>query len=149
MPHSHDEVRARASILARYPLLTGTAIGVASLLPHLVLGHSLSVSFAAMLIAFIAGAYFGFAVVNGSPREQLVEFSVAVLFLLAGVLGVAYWPGIIALAYLCHAAWDFAHHNRAHLSLVRIPSWYVPWCAIIDIIIGLGLIVVWRLNGVL
>ena len=36
-----------------------------------------SVAFAAILIALIAGIYFGFAVVNGSQRDQLVEFNVA------------------------------------------------------------------------
>jgi hypothetical protein len=71
------------------------------------------------------------------------------LFLLAAMLGAAVWPGIITLAYVSHAAWDFAHHNRMRLPLVRIPRWYVPWCAIIDIIIGAGLIVVWRTRGVI
>jgi hypothetical protein len=61
--------------------------------------------FAAVLISLIAGIYFGFAVVNGSTREQLTEFTVAGLFMVAAMLGVAVWPGFIALAYLAHAAW--------------------------------------------
>jgi hypothetical protein len=150
MSHSHAG-HGTNSIFADYPLTTGAVIGVASLVPHLLLPVYLSVTFAAILISLIAGIYFGFAVVNGSTWEQMVEFSVAGLFMLAAMLGVAVWPGIIAIAYFAHAAWDFAHHNRSrtHFSLVRIPSWYVPWCVVIDVIIGLGLIVIWRVHGVI
>jgi hypothetical protein len=52
-------------------------------------------------------------------------------------------------AYLAHALWDLAHHNRSNLRLVAIPQWYVPWCVMIDVIVGLGLIVIWHWNGVL
>ena len=139
------------SIFAAWPVLSGIAVGVGSLLPHLLLPETLSVSFAAVLIALIAGIYFGFAVVNGSTFEQMTEFSVAGLFMLAAMLGIALWPGIIALAYFAHAAWDFAHHksNRTRLPLVEIPSWYVPWCVVIDVIIGVGLLVLWRTSGVI
>jgi hypothetical protein len=33
--------------------------------------------------------------------------------------------------------------------LVAIPQWYVPWCAVIDVIIGAGLIAMWNANGIL
>jgi hypothetical protein len=149
MAHSHDKIHFRSSIFAERPTLTAIVIGSVFLLPHFLLTENLSVGFAATFISLIAGIYFGFAVVNGSTREQMIEVTVAGLFLSAAMLGLALWPGIIALAYLGHAVWDFAHHNRMRLSLVQIPSWYVPWCAIIDVIIGVGLIVVWRIYGVI
>ncbi len=151
MTHTHAVDHDNKSIFADYPLMTGAAVGVGSLIPHLLLPANLSVTFAAVLISLIAGIYFGFAVVNGSTREQMIEFSVAGLFMLAAMLGVAVWPGLIAIAYFAHAGWDFAHHNRSrtHFSLVRIPSWYVPWCGIIDVIIGFGLIVLWRMHGII
>jgi hypothetical protein len=137
------------SIFARRPMLTGIAVGIATLVPHVFLTPAASVGYAAIIIALIAGIYFGFAVMNGSPRDQLVEFNVAGLFSLAGVLGLLLWPLLLPMAYFGHAAWDFAHHNRLRLPLVAIPAWYVPWCVVIDVIVGTGLIVIWRGQGLI
>ena len=63
---------------------------------------------------------------NGSPRDQFVEFNVTGLFALAGVLGLLLWPILLPLAYFAHAAWDFAHHNRLRLPLVAIPAGTCP-----------------------
>lgn len=141
------DAKERPSIFSSRPILTGVAVGAASLLPHLFMSTEASRGFAAILIALIAGIYFGFAVVNGSNREQLVELNVAGLFAIAALLGLLLWPLLLPLAYVAHACWDVAHHNRAQLSLVAIPQWYVPWCAVIDVIIGAGLVVLWRGNG--
>lgn len=142
MNHQH-------SIFARQPVLTGIAVGVATLVPHIFLPPHASVGYAAVVIALIAGIYFGFAVMNGSPRDQFVEFNVAGLFSLAGVLGLLLWPLLLPIAYFAHASWDFAHHNRLRLPLVAIPAWYVPWCVVIDVIVGVGLIVIWRGHGLI
>lgn len=142
--HSHP-----ASAFARRPVLTGIAVGIGSLLPHAFLTPQASLGFAAVLIALIAGIYFGFAVVNGSPRDQFVEFNISGLFAVAGLLGLLHWPIILPLAYFGHAAWDFAHHNKARLPLVAIPQWYVPWCVVIDVIVGAGLLAIWRLDGLI
>jgi RsiW-degrading membrane proteinase PrsW (M82 family) len=84
-----------------------------------------------------------------SGRHQFIEFNVAGMFAVAGLLGLLLWPILLPMAYLCHALWDLAHHNRSKLSLVAIPQWYVPWCIVIDVIIGLGLLVIWISDGIL
>lgn len=144
--HSHDH---RASPFAKRPVLTGIAVGIGSLLPHAFLPAQASLGFAAVLIALIAGIYFGFAVVNGSPRDQFVEFNMSGAFAVTGLLGLLYWPVLLPLAYFGHAAWDLAHHNRWRLPLVAIPQWYVPWCVVIDVIVGTGLLIIWRGDGLL
>jgi hypothetical protein len=143
----HDQ--QHPSVFARRPILTAIVIGVGSLLPHALLPREASLGLAAILIAVIAGIYFGFAVVNGSGRDQLVEFNVTSIFAVAGLLGILYWPLLLPIAYLAHAGWDLAHHNRAGLSLVAIPRWYVPWCVVIDVIVGAGLLVIWLNDGIL
>lgn len=145
-PASHGHAK---SILERNPVLTGFGVGVGSLLPHAFLSPQASLGFAAVLIALIAGIYFGFAVVNGSPRHQFVEFSVAGLFAIAGLVGLLARPVLLPLAYFAHALWDLAHHNRAHFSLVAIPRWYVPWCVVIDVVIGVGLLLIWSSDGLI
>lgn len=145
LPHAHRP----ASIFARQPVLTGIAVGVVTLVPHAFLAPQASVGYAAIVIALIAGVYFGFAVMNGSPRDQFVEFTVTGVFSLAGLFGLLAWPALLPVAYFAHALWDFAHHNRLRLPLVAIPAWYVPWCVIIDVIVGAGLVVIWRGHGLL
>ncbi len=137
------------SAFARQPITTGIAVGIGSLLPHAFLPAQASLGFAAVLIALIAGIYFGFAVVNGSPRDQFVEFNVSGVFAVSGLLGLLYWPVLLPLAYFGHAVWDLAHHKRAHLPLVAIPQWYVPWCVVIDVIVGAGLLIIWRSDGLI
>lgn len=145
----HHHGQRQPSVFARRPVLTGIAVGIGSLLPHAFLPPEASLAFAAVLIALIAGIYFGFAVMNGSPRDQMVEFNVAGLFAVAAVLGLLWSPWILAIAYFGHAAWDLAHHNKSRLSLVAIPQWYVPWCIVIDVIIGAGLIAIWSRDGLI
>ena len=137
------------SLFAQWPVLSGIAVGVATLAPHVLLSPEGSVGYAAVVVALIAGVYFGFAVMNGSPRDQVVEFNVTGLFALAGLLGLLVWPAVLPIAYFAHAVWDFAHHNRLQLPLVAIPAWYVPWCVVIDVIVGAGLLVIWRNQGLI
>jgi hypothetical protein len=106
-------------------------------------------NFAALLISLIAGVYFGFAVMSGATRDQATEFIIAGFFVFAAMLGLVTSSAIIAGAYFGHAFWDLAHHDRAHLSLVAIPQWYIPWCVIIDVMVGTGLLVIWHVRGFL
>ena len=147
LTHSHAD--RHVSVFSERPVLTGVVVGMVSLLPHFFLSPQASLGFAAVFIGLIAGVYFGFAVVNGSGHDQLVEFNVTGLFAVSGLLGLLLWPLLLPIAYFAHAGWDLAHHNRARLSLVEIPQWYVPWCVVIDVIIGMGLLVVWRNYGLI
>jgi hypothetical protein len=137
------------SMFSQRPLLTGFAVGVVSLAPHAFLPRGVSLAFAAVLMGIIAGVYFGFAVVNGSNNHQLVEFNVASLFGVAALLGLTVSAWFLPAAYLAHGLWDLAHHNRSPLVLVPIPQWYIPWCVVIDVIVGFGLIAIWSLIGVI
>ena len=142
--HSHGQ-----SVLARRPILTSVLIGFGSLAPQFFLSPQASLGYSAVLIGLIAGIYFGFAVTRGGPRDQFVEFSVSGGYAVAGIVGLVAAPIVLPLAYFGHALWDLAHHNRWKLPLVSIPQWYVPWCVIIDVIVGFGLIFLWRANGIL
>ena len=137
------------SLFERRPVLTGIAVGIGSLLPHAFLPPQASLGFAAVLIALIAGIYFRFAVINGSGRDQFVEFNVTGLFAVTGLFGLLVWPILLPLAYFGHALWDLAHHNKARMSLVAIPRWYIPWCVVIDVVVGTGLIFTWRADGLI
>lgn len=134
---------------ATSPSATAVALSIVSIVPHLFLPRAASLGFAAVLLGVIAGVYFGFAVMKGALRDQLVELSVSCLFALAALLGLTMSPIILPVAYAAHALWDFAHHNRSNLRLVAVPQWYVPWCASIDILIAAGLCLIWLHTGIL
>jgi hypothetical protein len=104
---------------------------------------------APILLGVVAGVYFGFGVMRGNNVQQQIEFNVSFLFAFAALLGLGISPWFIPAAFLADGLWDFAHHNSVNSRLVSIPQWYIPWCVIIDVIVGLVLIVIWQWNGVL
>jgi len=130
-------------------VLTGIVVGAVSLFPHFFLHDDVSLALAAVLLGIVAGVYFGFAVVNGDNREQMIEFNMASAFGIAALLGLVISPWFIPAAYAAHALWDLAHHNKSNMKLVAIPQWYIPWCIVIDLIIAIGLILIWTKSGVL
>src|ERR1700754_1876900 len=96
---THSHTHHAPSLFAKSPILTGIAVGIASLLPHAFLAPQASLGFAALLIALIAGIYFGFAVMNGSPRDQMVEFNVTGIFAVVALVGLTALPILLPLAY--------------------------------------------------
>src|SRR5678815_1027652 len=35
------------------------------------------------------------------------------------------------------------------IGAVALPAWYIPWCIVIDLVVGAGLLVVWRHHGLI
>ena len=147
---------APTSIFSERPIATAITVGIATLIPHLFLPPALSLALAAIVMGMVAGVYFGFAVMllamrlaSSSVSPFAVEFNVSLLFIVAALLGVWVSPWFIPAAFLAHGLWDFAHHNSVNSRLVSIPQWYIPWCVVIDVILGIGFIVLWHRNGLL
>jgi hypothetical protein len=140
---------APTSIFSERPIATAITVGIATLIPHQFLPPALSLALAAIVMGMVAGVYFGFAVMRGDNFQQQIEFNVSLLFIVAALLGVWVSPWFIPAAFLAHGLWDFAHHNSVNSRLVSIPQWYIPWCVVIDVILGIGFIVLWYRNGLL
>lgn len=135
---------AGQTFLERHPHMTGGAIGVATLPLHAVVPHAASVTLAALLLALIAGVYFGFAVLARDGGLLVVELAVALGFVVlacAGLLASQWW---IPAAYMLHAGWDLLH-RRDPLSRL-VPTWYVPFCVKVDLVAGAGLTTLWLLR---
>lgn len=116
-------------------------IGLASLAIHLIVPEAVSHALATTLLSMIAGVYLGFAVQDGRIRQIYIEGSVAV-----GFVGFAVWalvnnPVWLPLGYIAHAFWDWAHH--APYSQLSIPRWYIPACVVYDLLVGVGLWIIW------
>ena len=108
---------------------------------HLFVPFELSVQIAALLLAIIGGAYIGFGAADGRLNVFIIEFAGASVFGAAALIGLIWQPWVIAVAIFSHAFWDFLHFNDFFGA--RIPQWYIPFCSVIDIAVGTGLLIIW------
>lgn len=116
------------------------ALALASLPIHYAMPPALSVQFASLMVALIAGVYAGFALNDGRLRIIILECGVALLFFFAAALALWFSKWIIPALFALHGLWDIAHHR--HIS-TKLPSWYPSLCAVFDWIIALGLSAIW------
>jgi hypothetical protein len=142
---AHDPQHKHA--FATHPLLTGSGLAVLSLPVHLVLPAETSVLVASLTLGLIAGVYLGFAFVDGRISIMFTELFVALAFTAAALAAVLSWPAWVAVAWAAHGLWDWAHHRERVPT--RMPRWYVPFCAVYDLIYAAGLLGIWWIRGVL
>ena len=124
------------------PALGGLVVGLAISIPHLFLPLDWSVAVAALTLVFIAGIYVGFAIINGRDHAVMSEASVAISFSVLALGGLLVSPWIIPVGLVGHAGWDFLHHRKSHM-LADIPTWYIPFCIVVDLVLAIILLVSW------
>ena len=129
--------------LEEHPYFAAGLLGIFSLPFHLVLPENISQAGAATILAMIAGIYIGFAVMDGRAKTLVVEGSVAILFSVFAAVALVLEPLLIPVGYILHGFWDAVHH-RSHVD-TAMPHWYIPLCALYDIIAGFALWLIWWL----
>lgn len=131
------------------PALIGSGLAAASLPVHVVLARAASVELAALTLAAVGAVYAGFGLQRGTLRQAAAEVAVALAFAAAALAGLWVSAWAIPGAFAAHAAWDLAHHRHgqpaptARASLVAVPSWYPPFCAVYDVVFAAGLATAW------
>lgn len=125
------------------PYFSAGLLGVLSLPVHFFLPLEWSQNVAATILAMIGGIYLGFAVQDGRGRVIAVEGSIATVFAFFAAIALATAPALLPAGYIAHGLWDAAHHR--HRISTDLPRWYIPFCALYDIITGLGLWLIWSL----
>ena len=123
------------------PATVGGLAALASLPVHLLVPHGASVTLAALVLAAVAAIYVGFALVDARRKVVVTEIAVASVFLAAAAGGVWLTQWLIPVAYVGHAGWDVAHHRGVHTAM---PRWYIPFCAVFDVVFAVGLTAIWR-----
>ncbi len=120
------------------------AVAVATIPLNLLLSKAQSEQFAAVLLAFIGAIYVGFGLQTGTRPQIITEWTVALGFFGAAMVGLWVTPWIVPAAYVVHGFWDYAHHQNSRLA--PIPSWYPPFCAVLDWVAAAILYIIWGLR---
>jgi hypothetical protein len=107
----------------------GLVVGVANAAAPVVIWWLDPSTIHAILIAFIAAVYVGFAVADGRPRVVAVESGVAASFVILAAAAVTVSPWLLVAAYLAHGCKDLWQHRTQFVTGTR---WWPPFCATVD-----------------
>jgi len=89
--------------------------------------------------------YVGFAVFNGaSAKWTWTELGGVAGYGLVAWTGAARFPQLVGVGWLLHVLWDVVLHPGGHPGFV--PSWYPPLCLGFDVVVGVALVVRFRVT---
>ena len=126
-PAPHDEQSIRV------PALWGVAFGAIQAASPLALRWLDQATVQALLLAFIAAVYIGFAVADGRRQVIAVESTVAGAFVLLAAAGVTGSAWLLVLGYTGHGLKDFWQQRRHYVANTR---WWPPFCAAVDCLVA-------------
>jgi hypothetical protein len=117
-----------------------TLSGIATALIVILLITLFPKHFPAKLIATtalcaMAFIYVGFSLQGHTIRSIMVEIPIALIFYFIAIIGYLRNASLIGYGILLHGAWDLLHHHSAVIQTV-IPTYWPPYCSVIDIIWG-------------
>jgi len=133
----------QTDVLARHPFPLAGLLALVTLPLHLVLPPAVSVAFASTVLALIGGIYIGFALLDGRLDVIARECLVGLAFVSFASVSATLAPQLLPLGYIAHGLWDAAH--RPHRLDLAMPRGYVPFCALYDVLAGVGLWLIWSL----
>ena len=120
------------------PVLWGLAFGAIQAASPLALRWLDQATVQALLLAFIAAVYIGFAVADGRPKVIAVESAVAGAFVLLAAAGVTGSAWLLVLGYAGHGLKDFWQERRHYVAGTR---WWPPFCAAVDWLVAVVLVI--------
>jgi hypothetical protein len=122
----------------RVPVLWGLALGAVQAASPLILRWLEPATLHALYISLIAAVYIGFAVADGRPSVIAVEAAVASVFVLIAAVAVTATAWLLVLGYAGHGLKDYWQHRRQYVVNTR---WWPPFCAAVDWLVALVLLI--------
>ena len=93
-------------------------------------------------LAAIAGVYLGFAVADGRTSAIAIQAVSMLAFVLVAYIGITEdSKALIGAGWIAHGFWDAIHHE--HHGPTEVKTWYPPFCATADFVVGIPLVVGW------
>ena len=115
--------------LVKGSLLAGLTIGVSLALPD-----SVVVPLLALLLAFAAAVYVGFAEADPEDGRTRLQWAVALTFTGSALLGLSVSPWLLVAGWMLHAGWDLLHHQG--VIRTRTSAWYPGGCLAFDLLVA-------------
>ena len=106
------------------------------------LGESESTIFAGVALAAVGGVYLGFAVADGRISAIAIQAVSFAGFVIVAYIGIEEGSkAVIGAGWIAHGLWDALHHE--HHGPTEVKTWYPPFCATADLVVGIPLIAGW------
>lgn len=122
----------------RGPVLWGLGIGTVQAASPLIFRWLEPATLHAMYISLIAAVYIGFAVADGRPKVIAAEVAVAAVFVLIATVAVTATAWALVLGYASHGLKDYWQERHHYVENTR---WWPPFCAAVDWLVALILVV--------
>jgi hypothetical protein len=99
-------------------------------------------SFYSTVLVIVASYYVLFAVLGGSGHSLIKELLAAVAFSIVAIVGALYLPTLVGIGIAAHGLFDLVHDGLIENS--GVPTWWPVFCASIDVMLGLWVIMLTR-----
>lgn len=99
-------------------------------------------SFYSTVLIIIASYYVLFAVLGGSGHALVWELVIAVAFSTVAIVGALFLPTLVGAGIIAHGLFDVVHGVIIENS--GVPIWWPSFCASIDVLLGLWVIILTR-----
>jgi hypothetical protein len=129
---------AHAAPSLRAPILWGFVVGGLQATSPFVLAWLDPATVFALELVLIAAVYIGFAVADGRPRVIAIEVVIAASFVVLAATSVTESAWLLVVGYIGHGLKDFWQERHQFVANTR---WWPPFCACIDWVVALVLVV--------
>ena len=99
-------------------------------------------SFYSTVLIIIASYYVLFAVLGGSGHALVWELVIAVAFSAVAIVGALFLPTLVGTGIIAHGLFDLVHDVVIENS--GVPTWWPSFCASIDVLLGLWVMILAR-----
>jgi hypothetical protein len=99
-------------------------------------------SFYSTVLIIIASYYVLFAVLSGSGHALVWELVIAAAFSTVAIVGTLFLPTLVGTGIIAHGLFDLVHDGLIENS--GVPTWWPSFCASIDVLLGLWVIILTR-----
>ena len=124
------------------PILVGVLLAVAVAALATFTRFDADRSFYSTVLVIIASYYVLFAVAGGSNRALVWELVIAVAYSTVALLGALVFPTLVGIGIFAHGLFDLLHDRLVENA--GVPIWWPPFCASIDVVLGLWVILLTR-----
>lgn len=125
-------------------MISGIVAAVVTIILMMTLSKYFSLKvFAATTLVAIAFIYVGFSLKNNTVSAIILEVIMALVFYFIALIGYVRNSFLMAYGIILHGLWDICHHNGLLIS-TDIPSYWPVFCSVIDLIVGLYLLVIFK-----